>query len=94
MQNKRPIRIALITLVILLIPFIAMQFTNEVQWTIADFIIAGGLLFFAGLAIETVARRIKNKTYKLVLLVAIFSVLILIWIELAVGIFGTPFSGN
>ncbi|SEK76001.1 hypothetical protein SAMN04488008_102106 [Maribacter orientalis] len=94
MQNKRPIRIALITLVILLIPFIAMQFTNEVQWTIADFIIAGGLLFFAGLAIETVTRRIKNKTYKLVLLVAIFSVLILIWIELAVGIFGTPFSGN
>lgn len=94
MQNKRPIRIALITLVILLIPFIAMQFTNEVQWTIADFIIAGGLLFFAGLAIETVTRRIKNKTYKLVLLVAIFSILILIWIELAVGIFGTPFSGN
>tara|TARA_R110000765_G_scaffold7802_5_gene25464 strand:+ start:228 stop:512 length:285 start_codon:yes stop_codon:yes gene_type:complete len=94
MQNKRPIRIALITLVILLIPFIAMQFTNEVQWTIADFIIAGGLLFFAGLAIETVARRIKNKTYMVVLLVAIFSILILIWIELAVGIFGTPFSGN
>lgn len=94
MQNKRPIRIALITLVILLIPFIAMQFTNEVQWTIADFIIAGGLLFFAGLAIETVTRKIKNKTYKLVLLVAIFSILILIWIELAVGIFGTPFSGN
>ena len=94
MQNKRPIRIALITLVILLIPFIAMQFTNEVQWTIADFIIAGGLLFFAGLAIETVTRRIKNKTYMVVLLVAIFSILILIWIELAVGIFGTPFSGN
>ena len=94
MQNKRPIRIALITLFILLIPFIAMQFTNEVQWTIADFIIAGGLLFFAGLAIETVTRRIKNKTYMVVLLVAIFSILILIWIELAVGIFGTPFSGN
>lgn len=94
MQNKRPIRIALITLVILLIPFIAMQFTNEVQWTIADFIIAGGLLFFAGLAIEMVTSKIKNKTYKVVLLVAIFSILILIWIELAVGIFGTPFSGN
>tara|TARA_R110000868_G_scaffold89474_3_gene249074 strand:+ start:584 stop:799 length:216 start_codon:yes stop_codon:yes gene_type:complete len=71
-----------------------MQFTNEVHWTITDFIIAGGLLFAAGFAIEIVTRKIKYKAYKLVLLVAIFSVLILIWMELAVGIFGTPFSGN
>ncbi|MEH6745285.1 MAG: hypothetical protein V7670_00470 [Maribacter arcticus] len=83
-----------ISLVILLIPFIAMQFTNEVQWTVADFIFAAGLLIGAGLAIEMVTRKIKNKTYKLILLVTIFSILILIWMELAVGLFGTPFGGN
>tara|TARA_R110000744_G_scaffold40308_1_gene91466 strand:+ start:1215 stop:1499 length:285 start_codon:yes stop_codon:yes gene_type:complete len=94
MQNKRHIRIVLISLVILLIPFIAMQFTNEVQWTVADFIIAAGLLIGAGLAIEMVTRKIKNKTYKLILLVAILMIVMLIWIELAVGLFGTPFGGN
>ena len=71
-----------------------MQFTNEVQWTVADFIIAAGLLIGAGLAIEMVTRKIKNKTYKLILLVAILMIVMLIWIELAVGLFGTPFGGN
>ena len=71
-----------------------MQFTNEVQWTVADFIIAAGLLIGAGLAIEMVTRKIKNKAYKLILLVAILMIVMLIWIELAVGLFGTPFGGN
>jgi hypothetical protein len=94
MQNIRRVYIVVISLVILLIPLIAMQFTDEVKWTGADFIIAGCLLLVTGFAIEIVMRKIKSKTYKLVLLVAIFSILILIWAELAVGVFGTPISGN
>ena len=71
-----------------------MQFTDEVNWTAADFIVAGGLLFGAGLISEIVIRKTKNRKHKMVLLGAIFIILILIWVELAVGIFGTPFSGN
>ena len=71
-----------------------MQFTDEVNWTTTDFIIAGGLLFGAVLTSEIVMRKIKNINYKVGLLDAILIIVILIWIELAVGIFGTPFSGN
>jgi len=71
-----------------------MQFTDEVNWTTTDFIIAGGLLFGAAIISEIVLRKIKSFNYKVGLLIAIFITLILIWIELAVGIFGTLFSGN
>ena len=94
MQNKRLIIIVLIVLFLLLIPLIAMQFTDEVNWEITDFIIAGSLLFGAGLISEIVMRKIKNSNYKVILLGAILIIVILIWIELAVGIFGTPFSGS
>ena len=94
MQNRRLKILFPIILFILLNPFIAMQFTDEVNWTAADFIVAGGLLFGAGLISEIVIRKTKNRKHKMVLLGAIFIILILIWIELAVGIFGTPFSGN
>ena len=94
MQNKRLIIIILISLFLLLIPLIAMQFTDEVNWTTIDFIIAGCLLLGAGLLSEIVLRKIKKLSYKAGLLIAILIIVILIWIELAVGIFGTLFSGN
>lgn len=71
-----------------------MQFTDEVNWTTTDFIIAGGLLFGAGLISEIVLRNIKKRNYKVGLLSAILIIVFLIWVELAVGIFGTLFSGN
>ena len=91
--NRLTIIVSIVS-ILLLIPLIAMQFTDEVNWTAADFIVAGGLLFGAGLISEIVIRKTKNRKHKMVLLGAIFIILILIWIELAVGIFGTPFSGN
>lgn len=94
MQNKRIIIILLISLLLLLSPLIAMQFSNEVNWTTTDFIIAGGLLFGAGLISEIIMRKIKNINYKIGLLGVFLIIVILIWLELAVGIFGTPFSGN
>lgn len=94
MQNKRLIIIFLISLFLMLIPLIVMQFTDEVNWTTTDFIIAGGLLFGAGLISEIVLRNIKKLSYKVGLLSAILIIVILIWMELAIGIIGTIFSGN
>ena len=71
-----------------------MQFTDEVNWTTTDFIIAGSLLSGAGLISEIVLRKTKKLNNRLALLGTILIIVILIWIELAVGIFGTPFSGN
>ena len=94
MKNKRLIGILGTVAVLLCIPLVAMQFTNEVNWTFSDFVIAGGLLLGTGLLIETVARNIKNKKIRIGITVAILIVLALVWAELAVGIFGTPFAGS
>lgn len=95
--NSGKLRITIILSVIasiLAIPLIAMQFTNEVNWTLSDFVIAGILLLSTGLAIELVIRNLKTGTLRTVILVVILLALFLIWAELAVGIFGTPFAGS
>ena len=79
---------------ILAIPLVAMQFTNEVQWDLRDFAIMGTLLLSTGLAIELVLRNLKTGILRTAILVAILLALFLIWAELAVGIFGTPFAGS
>ncbi|WP_372751464.1 hypothetical protein [Labilibaculum sp.] len=94
MKNKRLIIIVLISLFVLLIPLIAMHFSNEVNWELADFVIAGALLLGTGLICEAVIRKIENRKYKMIMLSVILIIVLLIWMELAVGIFGTPFGGN
>ena len=93
-MNKKLIIILSITGILLLIPLIAMQFTNEVNWKLADFIIAGILLFGFGVLINYASIKIKNKTLRIIAVIAIIFLLLLIWAELAVGIFGTPFAGS
>ena len=90
----RIIVILTITATILAIPLIAMQFTNEVKWNLTDFATSGALLLSTGLAIELVIRNLKTGTLRTIILVAILLALFLIWAELAVGIFGTPFAGS
>ncbi len=79
---------------LLSIPFIAMQFTNEVNWDLTDFIIMGALLLVTGLAIELVTRKITSAKWRFVICAVILFILFLIWAELAVGLFGTPFAGS
>ena len=85
LQYKRQIGIAAIALAPLLIPLIAMFFTNEVNWTVPDFVIGALLLLSSALLIDFVARRTGLK-YKVGLIVIIIVALLLVWAELAVGI--------
>jgi hypothetical protein len=79
---------------LLLIPFIGMQFTKEVNWSLSDFAIAGLLLFGTGLSVEFTLRKSKNRNFRTFAIIAIVIISLLIWVELAVGIFGTPFAGS
>lgn len=94
MKNKRLKIILTAAGILLSIPFIAMQFTNEVNWTPGDFIIMGVLLFGTGLLCEFVMRKVKNTDKRIMICAALLFVFLLIWAELAVGIFGTPFAGS
>jgi hypothetical protein len=94
MQNKKRLGIVLIVALLLFIPFIAMQFTDQVNWSLFDFIVMGVLLLGTGLLMELVIRRVKKIQYRIVICGALVEAFLLIWIELAVGIFGTPFAGS
>lgn len=94
MKNTRLIIIVLVIVTLLLIPLLAMQFTNEVNWTVSDFLVAGVLLLGTGLLAELVIRKVKNIRYRVVIVLGLLMVLLLIWADLAVGIFGTPLSGS
>ena len=93
-QYKRHILIVAIVSLLLLIPLISMQFTDEVNLTLIDFIVAASLLLSTGFSLNFVIRHIKNTHYRIALSLATFIVFLLIWVELAVGIFGTPFGGQ
>lgn len=79
---------------ILLIPLLAMQFSAQVNWSLADFLLAGGLLAITGLLIDFVLGRTRASKGRFWSIGGIALTLILLWIELAVGIFGTPWAGN
>ena len=88
------IRILYIVGTILLIPFIAMQLTNEVNWSLFDFIIMGAMLTITGLLGEIIFKKVKKYKHRVTLYVVVAIIFLLIWAELAVGIFGTPFAGS
>lgn len=56
--------VALATAFILLLPLVAMQFTDEVDWGVADFVLAGALLGGTGLLLERAARKANNAAYR------------------------------
>jgi hypothetical protein len=93
-NNKRLVIISAVVVIPLLIPLIAMQFSTEVNWTLFDFIVATVLLFSAAMAIDLIIRKVKGKTYRIIFSVVVLVVFLLIWAEIAVGIFGTPIAGT
>ena len=86
MLKKNLIYLSIIVFIILLIPLIAMQFSNEVNWDITDFLVAGILLFGIGLSIDFVLRKVGNVKYRIIICLLLLLVFILIWAELSVGI--------
>ena len=88
LQSKNLVRTAIVTAFILLLPLLAMQVTDEVSWNLADFAVAGVLLFGAGLIVELVATKGGNSAYRAAVGIAVVAALLLIWTNLAVGLVG------
>jgi hypothetical protein len=86
--SRPALGVALATAFILLLPLLAMQFTDEVVWDLADFVVAGVLLFGAGLTYELVARKVGKFAYRVAVGVAVAAALLLVWLVGAVGVIG------
>ena len=87
--RRQMIYAALATASILLIPLAAMMFTDEVNWTIADFVVMGLLLLGTGLAYVFLSTVTNSTVYRIAVGIAAAAGFLLIWINLAVGIIGS-----
>ncbi|WP_294221874.1 hypothetical protein [uncultured Chryseobacterium sp.] len=74
--------------------FFRNLFLEGWSWSPFDFLIAGILLFGTTFFINLVIRSQKALRSKFMICFVILLVLAMVWIELAVGIFGTPFAGR
>ena len=72
---------------VLAVPLVAMQFTDEVRWTGWDFLAAGALLSGAALVYERGGRRITGRWQRIAAAGALVLAVALLWAAGAVGIF-------
>ena len=81
-------------LLLLLFPLVGTLVSNEVNWSFFDFIVMGILILSFSFGIKQVLKTTKNTKYRILIIGTIVIVFLLVWAELAVGIFDTPFAGN
>lgn len=87
--RRQMLNVALATASILIVPLVAMLFTEEVNWSPFDFIAMGGLLFGSGLIYVLISRISDSTSYRLGVGTAVLAGLLLMWVNLAVGIIGS-----
>lgn len=73
-----------------MIPLVAMQFTDEVNWGPLDFIVIGALLLGTGFTYDLIAQKVENTTHRAIFGLVLVFAMLLIWADLAVGIFNIP----
>lgn len=94
MKTKKLLIVVPIVAGLLLIPLIGMQFSSDIDWSGFDFLIMGILLLGTGLLIDLALRKIPDTKNRIIVSGIILAVFLLVWAELAVGIFGTPLAGS
>lgn len=77
-----------------MIPAFTMLFTDEVRWSLFDFVIMGLMLVALGVGVRLVAKRVQGSTRLFLIIAIIILLFLLLWGEIAVGLFGSPISGD
>jgi len=86
--------VVFLPLLLLLIPLIGTLVSNEVNWSFFDFIIMGILILSMSFGIQQVLKTTNNRMYRILIIGVILFLFLLVWAQLAVGIFDTPIAGN
>jgi len=82
------IGVAVATAVILAIPLLAMQVTDEVAWTASDFLFAGVLLLGTGVTYVLATRGGRSTVFRWAVGMGLAAALGLVWVNGAVGLIG------
>ncbi len=91
-KNKK-VRV-LYPLLLLVIPLIGMCITEEFNWSPFDFIMMGILILSVSIGINFTLNKTKNVKNRIIYMGILGLLCLLVWAELAIGVFGTPFAGN
>ena len=94
LKQKRAIIIFLSAAVLFMLPMLGMLISNHVNWSVFDFVVAGIILFGTATLLEIILRNVTLKETRIVLIFLLAIIFLLVWLELAVGIFGTPLAGS
>ena len=81
-------------LLLLVFPLIGTLLSPQVNCTWFDYLVMGGLLLSLGIGAHFILKRFNKSAKKWTYLFALMLVFMLIWAELAVGIFGSPLAGS
>ena len=80
-------------LLLLGFPALAMSWIDEVSWSQFDFFVMGALLLVGSIAIRLIRLYVPQQRKRIYILLVIL-VLLLLWIEMGVGVFGSPIAGD
>jgi hypothetical protein len=64
---------------LLLIPYFAMRFTDEVNWTALDFTVMGVMLLVTGLGIELALRIFRTAWTRVAAVLAVLFGFVMVW---------------
>lgn len=64
------------------------------NWTSTDFLIFGALVLLGLGSYYVIRRSVKKRLHRRVLFVILAILALLLWMEMGVGIFGTPLAGD
>ncbi len=81
-------------LFLLLIPAVAMTLSDTVQWSWFDFLAMGILLLVLGFSLQFILKKWRDSSSKWLYFTGAVFLFLLLWAELAVGVFGSPLAGQ
>lgn len=92
-MDRTPYRAAFLVVVapalLLTVPLIATTFGAEFTWTLADFVLGGGIFAGIGGTIELASRTSDNRSYRAALILAVVTASFLFVANAAVGLIGS-----
>jgi len=80
-------------LLLLGFPALAMCWTDQVSWSRFDFFVMVALLLVGSLAIRLIRLYVPQQRKRIYILLVML-VLLLLWVEMGVGVFGSPIAGD
>ena len=92
-QSKNKLIKIFFPLLVLLIPLVGVIFF-DLDWSGFDFLVMASFILSLSISVNLILYCFKSSRLKLLLVFISVILFLLIWIELAVGIFGTPFAGS